>query len=472
MRVEKGAEEIVEFANNEEGWPLLHYALSHHREEIAWRALELYPLQVTDLTPRIPLLGSHFGNNASDDYDWIVGHDLGVSALELAVRAGYTELAEALIERGCNPSALRRVTNGGLTNWWEPRGKPIKHELAKYINTHFFRRDFEERSLLFWAIRSGNEDMVELLLKNGADTGRCQWVHRSWRTENPADWKAHELPQYAHTGASEVSKNAIQLAAEQSRSMVRLVLEHQVGGPAPEPLVDAYMSYPRGLPAAFEASDAEAFHLMLSHGAHLTNSLVDRLLESADFVALLPPQRVLERAIEVGRADLVQTHIAYAELQHLERALANGYWDIAHLLVGQGITGWRPLDTAITDGQTSLVAKMLAIGTQPSLAWGGLGKAIPAGDLPMVELLLDAGFTHPNGLFLAIQEQQSGIALLLIERGHLGGIGTMEMAIQKGAIDLFEQLLERSTLSADERLYLERVAIRYGSADALALLSD
>ncbi len=161
-------ERLVEYAHNKDNWPILHYAIEKGRPDVAAEALQYFPEQAIMHTPEVKLMESHFGNNASDDYDYQVGAEQGISALELAVRKGCIKLAESLLELGCNPSEVRTEYFGYISDTWEQWDGSYVYERVKFINVFQQNTNYWTRSIIYWAIEANNEEMVRLLLQAGA----------------------------------------------------------------------------------------------------------------------------------------------------------------------------------------------------------------------------------------------------------------------------------------------------------------
>ena len=117
---------------------------------------------------------SHLGNNADQDYDFVVGHEAGVSALELAIQHGYVELSARLIELGANPRAIRTEQMGHWDNLWYERDRGYHREWVKFVDV----APTQITSMLYHAIKINNEPLVELLLQHEAPLQICYEINK------------------------------------------------------------------------------------------------------------------------------------------------------------------------------------------------------------------------------------------------------------------------------------------------------
>ncbi len=134
---------LIEYAHNPLGWPALHYAIAQNREDIALLALQLYPEQVTQYTPALKLVDYYFDTVGCNDYDYMVGHEPGTSALELAVRNQYADLVNALLKLGANADEARFEYDGKPGDSWNPKRSSTIYESVKWVNSRVWLQNYE-----------------------------------------------------------------------------------------------------------------------------------------------------------------------------------------------------------------------------------------------------------------------------------------------------------------------------------------
>lgn len=154
---------LIEYAHNPDGWPVVHYAIEQQRPDVALQALH-FPEQATMKTPGLKLMKSYLGYNDSDDYDFQIGFEEGISALELAVRRGYLELAATLLELKADPCEVRTEYYGSIQDSWDQYHGPKVYEKVKF--SRLIGTNYWQRSILYWAVDLDDLEMVKLLLTN------------------------------------------------------------------------------------------------------------------------------------------------------------------------------------------------------------------------------------------------------------------------------------------------------------------
>lgn len=181
-------ERIKKYESNPWKWPALHYAIEMRDEEAAFYLLKTKPQQAKMLTPDLHLTRYYIAEN-DHDYEYKVGTEKGISAIELAVQHNSSvELARQLIDLGADFKQLRKDYYGDILPYYDTRQteRPYNYyrvnERNKRIYSPFNFEEFQEFSPLYWAVKHKNQTMIDLLISRGVDLnqqayGRNQRFH-------------------------------------------------------------------------------------------------------------------------------------------------------------------------------------------------------------------------------------------------------------------------------------------------------
>lgn len=259
---------MVDYSKNPLKWPALHYAIDQERPDVALLVLKLYPEQALLRTPSIKIMESYMGNNADQDYDYIIGHELGKTALKLAIDHNYVDLTSSLLKLGADVNANH--TDHKALRWadWKESREAVK-ERVKFVNGYYFGRNYESQSLLCLALKAENLEIIELLLEHDVKFHPCLEIKRPNQV--------YELPD------SIVIKDAFSVAADiESDKFLRKLLYFQASrfgtdGVNSEDDIDdslisvfrTYIKNPLGWPPlhyAVYSNDLDAFRLLLEYG--------------------------------------------------------------------------------------------------------------------------------------------------------------------------------------------------------------
>ena len=129
------------------------------------------------------------------------------------------QLMKLLLDFGANPNQEYKLKFDSVTEMCTPLRDAIWQskdcELAKLlidygadVNYISKSNNDESWSLLDMAVRSGNEQMVQLLLENGADANSGRWAHRRYWLSYVGEWAYEKVFFYALSDAIWSVKNA------------------------------------------------------------------------------------------------------------------------------------------------------------------------------------------------------------------------------------------------------------------------
>jgi len=439
----------IQYAHNPKNWPALHYAIEQNRLDVAELILQIYPEQATQSTPTIKVLNSHMGNNASDDYDYIVGHEQGISALELAICKGHTELVSQLLEMGADVNEFRKEYRGKYANHWEPRGGWV-YERCKFGDMDHWTA----RSPLYWAINKEDSTMVALLLEHGATLTPCHTTQK---------WAYYASPRIT------TKTSALKIAATQeSTAVFKQLLVHQAGGHSlDEDLISLFRDFvtnPENLPAlhyALSTCDIDSYMLLLEHGFDIHDQgeeLIARAVEAKD-------SRFLE--LLLAREDQSSAALTYA--------VAIGNIDTVRYLIEQTAATPELLKLALTGGNPD-IAKIIL--TQPhSMTKDGeaLTLAIQKGYDEVVALMIEMGYSDKEALAKAIEYNRLNIVEALITQDPPSDEEVpnhIKHSIELGRVEIIRLFLNHYLPSDEQLTQYKRWAIEYNQLDILLFLSN
>lgn len=128
-------------------------------------------------------------------------------------------LIKLLLDYGADPNQEYKLKFDNVTEMCTPLRDAIwqskDYELAKLlidygadVNYTSKSNNDESWSLLDMAVRSGNEQMVQLLLENGADANSGRWTHRRYWLSRVGEWAYEKVFYYALSDAIWNVKNA------------------------------------------------------------------------------------------------------------------------------------------------------------------------------------------------------------------------------------------------------------------------
>ncbi len=475
----------VRYAHNPNNWPALHYAIVQKRIDVAELILELYPEQATQSTPTIPLIDSYLGNNADQDYDRVIGYEAGISALELAIRGGYTELVAQLLDMGANINEIRAEYKGGYSNSWSPYHQPIVHERCKFGTMHFWTA----RTLIYWAIAQEDSTMVALLLEYDALLTPCIGV-KDWYIEDYESGVIH----------IEYTYSALKLASmQESTEILELLLSKQAQGNVLNEeyisLFQALILNPENLPAlhyAISIEETATFALLLEYGFDIHDDvisdkpLLNRAVEAEDryFLDVLlarnegAASEALSYAVIIGDINsveyLIQDIPASPEL--LKIALCAGNLEIAQIILAQPHymeADGEALLLALDKEYYELAKQMICeLGYYDE---GAHEIAIRKGNEEIFFLLLDTEEYEGDGILTAIECNQPAMLEALLKRY----VPTKEeissyfkWSIKLGLVDIVSLLLDLCPPSDEQLAQYKRLAIEFGQPEILALLME
>ncbi len=405
---------IVEYAHNPYNWPLLHYALQMQRPDVAKDILELYPEQATAKTPALKLMYSHFGNNASQDYDAFLGtYESGISALELAVRYGDGELIEKILDLGADPNDYRLEWTIGVAEYWEPRGGGRIYERVKFPWTN----EWDAKSILYWAIEAKNLEVVDLLLSRGALFSPCFASHRGFRLPQAIDYSQNAL-QFAYSlGDVPLIKKLLFYQAKRA-GILPITSEEEIS--------DATMELFRttSLVDALRNRDVLSFRTLLEHGHTVTDAL---LIEAADYPECF---------------DLLLDTLNIAK-------------DL--------------FEKAIVTQNGALVSKLFA------RIWPyeqALELAISRSSDALACLLVQHGFTHPNALILAVEHHKKDTCRELLNQGGSAITSDLILAtIKHNELEILRAFFQQYTATVEELKMYKKEAIESNHKEIYSFLA-
>ncbi len=456
---------IIKYAQNSYGWPALHYATLMRRSDIAKAILELYPEQATQSTPQIPLMGSHFGNNASQDYDYFTGnYENGTSALELAVRFGDAELVEKLLDLGANPNETRlewvnidpnnpyQVNFGWqpyLADNWEPRGKPRVYGHFKFNWT----KDWDSRSILYWALVTNNPAMVDLLLEAGASLSTCYTAHRQFRLAHHVNRVETPFQLTLAMGSDTLFK---QLLSYQASKFKMLTVDNELIDLARDAIQN-----PLGLPPlhfALVSKDIVAFKHLLELG-------FDPVYQGT------ATQSVLAMAVKHENPEFLELLLQmymYGDIA-LEQAIQNQNSRLVAELVERYPPNKKHLELAVGMNHLELTRLILEAKEKIEPYPEVLEQAIKTASIDLFELLTSQGYSHPAATILAIQYHKKAIFLSLLPQTIVDD-EIFRAAIVYNEPEMFESLYNAARPTAEQLISSKKLAIEHGRTEILAFL--
>ena len=98
-----------------------------------------------------------------------------------------------------------------------------------------------------------------------------------------------------------------------------------------------------------------------------------------------------------------------------------------------------------------------------------LQQAIGLGNLEMVQLLIQQGFSHPQALTLAIQEHNSAIFTFLLEAGFMDQEALIA-TVDGDELAMLRAMVERNGLSATDSAAMKKRAIELSRTKILSYL--
>jgi ankyrin repeat protein len=463
---------LIEYQHNSMGWPLLHFAIHMNRPDIALLALQLYPEQASTKTPTITLMDSYLGNNADQDYDYVVAYENGTSALELAVRHQDIEIVMALLQLGTDAKEMRTEYHSYYSD-----GR------VKFVNAHMYRTNFETHSLLYWALKSKNIEIVKLLLQYGAPLGESLVIKRNWRDN------------------VDVVMTAMQVAAElEDDDFLRKLIYHQTQRANLQELSDeeaipsstvtlfrTYWQNPSAWPAlhyALSIDNIEAFKLLLMHGedihfqgkapasllslaiAHADPAYLNLLLDNYDESEVAYVQSIANGNLNL-LSELLSKYPADPKL--LDLAVQTHQIEIVKLLLEYGLQSPSAIQLAVKENKIDLLELLLECQgeLQPSLE--DLENAIAHKNDKMVQMLVNRGYTHPMALSLAIKSHSIPIFVFFLESGFQEE-GALMSTVENNEAMMLQLIVERDGISHNDCELLKKRSIELGRTDILTYL--
>jgi ankyrin repeat protein len=430
-------EYLVEYAHNKDNWPALHYAIEKERPDVVIEILQLFPEQAVFYTPSIKLMDSYCGNSAGDDYDYQVGAEKGISALELAVRKGYVELAKTLLELGCNPCEVRTEYFGYISDHWEQRKGSFIYEKVKFINSFLKESNYWTRSIIYWAIESDNEEMVKLLLDAGVSLD-CIKAQRTWCTDVNVNIERTSIHHAAYTGSDKILHSLISYQMDGEKWKDRFL---------DAKILETFRIYAKddsGLPllhSALKNSDREAFNILLKYGEFMRwrgrapKSLLAMAVACDDYFFLelmlshgFNTNDAMIELVSQNKINYIKNLLQFIVLNEesakiLESAVLQGHADIVVELINHGIRSSHAIKLAIEARRLDLTAYLIEAGQVNFSQLTGLDTAMRHRMVSMVELLVKVQFQKDRAaqdglLSLAIRSKDQKIFTLLEEAGY------------------------------------------------------
>lgn len=172
-------ERIKEYESNSKGWPVLHYAIHRDDEEAAQYVINTKPEQAKLLTPDLPIMQFHDGGNADKDFDYKIGDEQGISAVELAARQNFSSnFVSKLIDLGADFRQGRKDYLGTVRDNWESKTGYVKekNKLASFFGRS---EEYQLFTPIYWAINHGNEELVDLFISKGSNLNDLAYAKRS-----------------------------------------------------------------------------------------------------------------------------------------------------------------------------------------------------------------------------------------------------------------------------------------------------
>lgn len=424
------AECLVKYSHNDRNWPVVHYAIAQGRPDVAEAALLLYPEQATMRTTDLKLVKWLCG---SDD-QVLVGSEEGKTALELAIRKGFTDLAAKLLDLGANPSEIRTQYFGKLEGTWWKRGGNV-HEYVKVVNSiGYGKYPNQTCSMLFWAIQADNKNLVELLLRHGASLEGIKFDKKSaWlgKTGKGEFYERTAIHQAACVASSEILWSLICYQKDPN---------NWGNQPIDKKVLLAFRMHANNesnlppLHSAIKNGDFQAFNLMLKYGEDINwqgvaeNTLLSMAVSAEDnrFLDLmmhygLDTYEAINELVNQDKVDRVEKLLYLIEsnnqkTQLLDRASEKGHMDIAVLLLNSGIRSGHAIELAIENDNLDLTRTLIEASGVVLSNLRGLDTAINSKSIDMVELLLKVG-DETGDQFQKDREVEDALLSLSIKSG-------------------------------------------------------
>ncbi|CAN9384256.1 unnamed protein product [Alternaria alternata] len=315
------------------------------------------------------------------------------------------------------------------------------------------------------ATRSGNLDLVQLLLAMGADVNVANSLGSPLYIASARGHKemaAVLLGNGANVNAQGGSfESALQVASRNgNKDIVALLLEKGAGVNVSDP------GYGNALQAAFERGHRDVVELLLdkgfevdAQGGTFRDLFLAALLNGHKEVVELLLDRGFEINTQVGRHNT-----------GLEAACEHGHKPSVELLLDRGAKIGNALEKASIRGYKEIVALLLERATDLEV-----GNAIETASLngrkEIVELLLDKGADVGNALERATYKGHEGIVALLLERvTDIDVGGAFQRATYSGEKEIMKLLLDKCTNIDVSKAIATASRCRYKDKEILTLL--
>jgi ankyrin repeat protein len=436
------AERFVEYAHNKDNWPILHYAIEQERPDVAAEALYYFPDQAIIRTPDIKLMASYLGSNDRDDYDYQVGTEQGISAIELAVRKGYVDLTKSLLELGCSSSEVHTEYFGYIADYYSEKWRPFVNdrtikERVKFVNPTQKNTNYWTRSILYWAIEANNEEMVKLLLEASPSLDGIK-AQRSWRSDSNFAIERTSVHQAAYMASDEILQALISYQSNIT------MWQDQVLDPKILEIFRTYVNNDSDWPplhSALKSGDHEAFNLLLEYKEDVKwqgrapHSLLAMAIASDDYYFLdlmisygINIDEAIKEAVNQNKIDHLKNLLPYMvpneeSAKILEHATQKKYTDIVVELINHGVRSGHAIELAIKTDNLDLTSYLIEQGGVNFAELGGLDTAIRGRMVSMIELLVQAQIqknrdVQDSLLSLAIRSKDLKIFSLVEEAGY------------------------------------------------------
>ncbi len=261
-----------------------------------------------------------------------------------------------------------------------------------------------------FAMESGRLDSVELLLENGADARKPEYL--AFVVVN----RSEQLMEFLLRKGADPTAGLLPAVREGNLPFTQRLI--QAGGRVASSSLIA---------TAAGTGNEQITNLLLSHGAKPDDGMLTGIgaghyqlvLLLLDAGARANPSEYISKAGEVGHHEIVtQLVIRGADPSHgIGGAIRNGHTKVVRSLLNAGVAV-KPafLDTAVRNGRLSVTKLLLARGAPPE---AGMEAAVHHQNSALIRALIEAGAdgSNPEYPVIAVRDSNSGVLAAVIEAG-------------------------------------------------------
>ena len=426
-----------------------------------------------------------------------------------AVETGDADIVKLLLEHGAKQGIDWAMTNAILSK---------NAEIIKMLSEHGARvdEDWSDQPILVEAVKKGDTDIVNLLLKHGANVNRKNsygWT-ALMKASKKGDSKLEIIELLLKHGAqvdlqNDDGESALIVAAQNSQAKVATKLVREYG--ASVGLKKKYSSW-TALMKASESGSIDIVKLLLEHGAddlgwalvlailNKHNDIIKLFLECGAKVddknwSLFLDKPPLVLAIEIGYAGIVKLLLEHGAKQGKDQAITNAIFnknaEIVKILseygaqVDEGLSDQPPLVEAVKKGDADIIKLLLEHGAKQRLD-RAITDAIFDKNAEIIHILSEHGAqvdevvddeyrSDEPPLVVAVGKEDADIVKWLLEHGAKEGI---ERAMSKAIFDKNAEIIKvfLAHVHVDDMVWynespLEK-AVETGDADIVKLVLE